>query len=161
MGRSRAKSVATRERVATRSSSNSCARTCSVTSCATAHKVSLPSRRMVLALTSTSSSDPSLRRYFLTPTNEFGLTDHLKLRVEAQEHAQPLAHHAMVVGYQDPYRHSPFSDLGPRLSLRQSSYTIPTPPSWTLVLLPAPMEILLANHSYDRCQNPYSRLYLQ
>jgi len=68
MGRSRVTSAEMRERVATRSSSNRCARARSVTSWATAQIVSLPPSRMVLALTSTSSSDPFLRRYCLTPT---------------------------------------------------------------------------------------------
>src|SRR5215217_3060536 len=47
--------------------------------------------------------------------------DHLELRVEGEEHPQALAHHAVVVGYQDPYRHYLSYDFGLRLSSRRRS----------------------------------------
>jgi hypothetical protein len=40
-----------------------------------------------------------------------GLAYHLEVGVEGEEHAQPLAHHAVVVGYQDPYGHLPSPSL--------------------------------------------------
>src|SRR5215208_3183226 len=53
--------------------------------------------------------------------------DHLELRVEREEHPQALAHHAVVVGYQDPYRHYPSYDFGPRLSPRRRSMAMFVP----------------------------------
>src|SRR5215216_4032784 len=71
IGRSRTRSAAMRDNVATRSSSNACSRVRSVMSWATLTSVRLPSRWIKVALTSTSSSVPSLRMYFLSPTEGF------------------------------------------------------------------------------------------
>ena len=74
------------------------------------------------------------------------LPDHLYLGVEREEHPQALAHHAVIVGYQDPYRHDYFSlGFGPELSPRRRRLTtiVPSPD----VLAPAPP--LLPNSERD------------
>src|SRR5215212_6326687 len=56
-----------------------------------------------------------------------GLSHDLDIRVEREKHPQALAHHAVVVGYQDPYRHYLSYDFGPRLSPRRRSMAMFVP----------------------------------
>src|SRR5829696_5143174 len=61
-----------------------------------------------------------------------GFSDDLEVRVEGEEHPQALAHHGVVVGYQDPYRHAApraSLDFGARLSPRPEPLAMCVPPS--------------------------------